>query len=307
MRLLLTFCLSVVAVFGQTTWPNAVDTNATLLQDVNFWGTTLASSVNSTATTIRVSSASLLGINQEIFVDYEGFKITAISGTTLTVTRGFDNTVPASHAQNAKVYRLPGAALHNFVLSAIFALEKTPIQVVSDAPSGTCTDNNKMVWVPGGSIYACVNGTWKTISGGGGSGSGSSTFAFVNQTSVAVPYNLGTNNVLPTVYNASNAIIPGGYTFTLARDGSNATLTFTTPQSGSIVVLAAGSQSFTQSFVNQTSLTLSHGLNTVRPAMSVYNASGIYLYGSTLLPVDANNSTLGFAAPQSGTVVLVRQ
>jgi hypothetical protein len=295
------------AVFGQSTWPNLPDSYATLLQDANFLGSNLSGSINSTTTTIRVTSASLLTINQQIFVDYESMRITAMSGTTLTVVRGFDQTIPASHSQNARVYRLPGAALHNYALSAIFKLETTPFQVVSDAPSGACSVNNQVQWVPGGSIYGCVNGVWKPISGGGGGGSSSTTISFTSQTSVAVPYNLGSNNVLPTVYDQTGTIIPGGYTFTLARDGSNATLQFATPQSGSVTVASAGNQVYTQTFVNQTALAVPHGLGTLHPAMSVYNPTGTYLFGQTLSVVDGNNSTLGFAAPQSGTLILVRQ
>lgn len=292
---------------AQTTWPNAPDTTASLLQDANFLGSNLAASVNSTATTIRVTSASLLTQYQEIFVDYEAFKITNISGTTLTVVRGFDNTVPSGHGQNAKVYRLPGAALHMNNLSAIFALEKTPFQVVSDIPTGSCPINNKVIWIPGGSIYACVFGTWKVIGGGGGGGGQSTTFSFTNITSFPVPYNLGTNNVLATVYDSSGVIIPAGYTFTLAEDGANATLSFITPQSGQITVAASTAQQYTQSFVSQTSLAVPHNLGTTRPAMSVYNVAGTLLFGATLTPVDALHSTLAFATPQSGTVILVRQ
>lgn len=294
-------------ISAQTTWPNAPDSNITLLQDVNFLGSNLDGSVTATATTLTVTGSALLGPNQEVFVDFEAVKITAVNGHILTVVRGFDNTVPAAHANNARLYRLPGAALHNFVLTAIFALEKTPFQIVSSQPSGSCTPEFKMEWFPGGAIYGCVGGVWKVIGGGGSGNSQSFTLAFTNQTSIPVPYDLGSNNVIPTVYDATGIVIPGGYTFQLTNDGNNATLLFSTAQSGSITVLTTFTQAFSEAFTNQTAFNVPHGLGTTRPAVSVYSPTGTLLYGETLSPVDANNSNLRFAIPQSGSIVLIRQ
>jgi len=294
-------------VSGQTTWPTTPDSNATLLADTNFLGSNLSSSVTSTQTTFTVTSASLLGANQEVFVDFEAVKITAITGHTLTVARGYDSTVATSHAANAKLYRLPGAALHNNVLSAIFAMQRTPFHVVSSAPSGACTPNNAVEWFPSGSIFGCVAGIWQPIAGGGGGSGSHTTVAFTNQTSIAVPYNLGTNNVVAQVYDATGLTIPGGYTLTLANDDNNATLSFATPQSGSITVFSAGNGAFSEAFTAQTSFNVPHNLGTLTPILAVYNTSNTLVYGQTLHSVDLNNATLSFATPQSGTVILLKQ
>ena len=302
--LILALALSGV-VSAQTVWPNAPDSNATLLVDTNYLGSNLTASVTSVATVFPVTSTANLSLDEEVFVDFEAVKITGISGLVLTVQRGFDHTIAQAHAQRAQLYRLPGAALHNNVTGAILAMQQTPVQVVATTPSGACSPANKMEWVPGGSIYACVAGTWKVVAGGGGGSS--ATISFTSQTSVPVAYNLGTNNVIATVRDASGTVIPGGYTFTLTEDGNNATLSFATSQSGSITVLSVSSQFFSEVFTNQTSFNVAHNLGTTTPGIAVYNTSGSLLYGATLAPVDSNNSTLSFAVPQSGTVVLVRQ
>lgn len=154
---------------AQTTWPTTPDTTSTLLFDKNLFGTVLTAPVSSSATTMTVQSTAGLATNMEVLVDFEAVKITNIASLTLTVQRGFDSSVPAPHGLLAKVYRLPGAAYHNFLASAIFAMQITPFNVVLSVPSGACSPNNKIVWVPGGSIYGCVAGNWLAISGGGGS------------------------------------------------------------------------------------------------------------------------------------------
>lgn len=68
--------------------------------------TTLSAAITSTsATSISVASAAGLpaGGNFEILVDAELMQVTALAGTTLTVTRGFGGTTAATHSSGANV------------------------------------------------------------------------------------------------------------------------------------------------------------------------------------------------------------
>lgn len=67
--------------------------------------TTLSSSVNDSATTISVASSAAFPAtgNFRVRIDDEILLVTAVSGTTWTVTRGQENTSAASHANAAAV------------------------------------------------------------------------------------------------------------------------------------------------------------------------------------------------------------
>ncbi len=66
--------------------------------------TTLASNVTSSTTpTLSVADATFLGVGEVILIDSEQMQITAISGTTITVVRGFNSTSAANHSAGASV------------------------------------------------------------------------------------------------------------------------------------------------------------------------------------------------------------
>lgn len=66
---------------------------------------TLSSGINSAVTSLTVSSASFFpSVGQfRILIDSEYMLVTAVAGTTLTVTRGAESSTPASHLTGAKV------------------------------------------------------------------------------------------------------------------------------------------------------------------------------------------------------------
>lgn len=66
--------------------------------------TTLNGALNSSATTVTVTSASGLDVLQYIKVDDEMMQITAIAGAVLTVVRGVNGTTAAAHLTLAPVY-----------------------------------------------------------------------------------------------------------------------------------------------------------------------------------------------------------
>lgn len=72
--------------------------------------TTLSSGINNSTTSVSVASANNLpanGLPYVITVDSEQMSVTSISGTTLTVTRGYRSTTAASHSSGAAV-KSPG-------------------------------------------------------------------------------------------------------------------------------------------------------------------------------------------------------
>jgi hypothetical protein len=90
---------------------------ATQEQYVNDPGTTLASSCTSGATTISVVSStgypslSTTGQQFRIRIDSELMLVTAISGTTWTITRGIESTGAASHSSGATVNAIVTAGM----------------------------------------------------------------------------------------------------------------------------------------------------------------------------------------------------
>lgn len=72
--------------------------------------TTLSGGINNSTTSITVASSSGFSISAGPFlaqIDSEIFKVTAISGTTWTVTRGYDGSSAASHSNGATVQSVP--------------------------------------------------------------------------------------------------------------------------------------------------------------------------------------------------------
>jgi type IV pilus assembly protein PilY1 len=85
----------------------------------------LNSSITSTtSTSISVQSSTDLAVNDVILIDIERMRITAISGNTLTVTRGYDSTTAATHSQNATIKTL-------FLSSAITSTTNNTIRIQS--------------------------------------------------------------------------------------------------------------------------------------------------------------------------------
>jgi hypothetical protein len=123
---------------------------------------------------------------------------------------------------------------------------------------------------------------------------------FTSATSVSIPHNLGSLNIIPVVFDSSNNVI-GFDTFVLT-DANNAVLTFAVAQSGSVALILGA---YSQSFTSATSVTVTHGLNSTLVTAAVYDGSNNLIEFNGFGPVDANTSTLTFAVTQpSGNVVV---
>jgi len=122
------------------------------------WGnTTLAGNINSSSTTLTVaSSTGLPAPNFRLLVDTELMLVTAVSGTTLTVTRGYENSGATTHSNLTPVYFGGSGAVYPY--AATFANPST------SAMQGTL--NNRTGLLPmvysetaPGSGTACSSGT----------------------------------------------------------------------------------------------------------------------------------------------------
>lgn len=109
-----------------TDYPAGLDTVQDLYVAKNDLATTLSSNVNSSQTTIPVSSIAdfpepgLVSIDGEV-IRYDTVQISPPA--LLGATRGFDGTSAASHANAARVEARWVAAHHNDVAEAIVAVE----------------------------------------------------------------------------------------------------------------------------------------------------------------------------------------
>ena len=137
--------------------------------------------------------------------------------------------------------------------------------------------------------------------------------AFTSQTSVTIPgtaHQQGQQALLYAVYDAAtprNALAPE--TFSVYPTTYNATITFTLPQSG-VVMVAALAPAYTTTFIDQTTLVVpgaTHGLGQTYLFFQVYDtatpAQAIEVGSLSVHPV-SNNVTITFPLPQSGTLVL---
>lgn len=140
------------------------------------------------ATNIAAPTATFPG--SELFVDQEAMLVTAVSGTTLTVIRGWDRTKTTSHANSAIVYLGPNSGAN---IGSPF--------VFTDPPIGTCTLSSEVyglrINVATGEIWQCTNSQWMNVIdsvqfvGPGNCYYSTSGGTFTAQTNVGVAGNTG--------------------------------------------------------------------------------------------------------------------
>lgn len=114
--------------------------------------TTLAAAVTTTSTTfVRVSSATGITANTTVlFVDGEAMTVNAVSGTTISVTRGEPSSRAATHPNGAVVWIGPPNAFY--------------FQNPFGYPSGSCTRSLQLflpyIDVNNAIISDCIGGVW---------------------------------------------------------------------------------------------------------------------------------------------------
>lgn len=116
--------------------------------------TTLSAAMTATQQTMVVASASTIAAGQLAFLNGEMVYIQSISGTTATVTRGYNSTRAAAHAAGVAVWTGPA----NYFAAG-------------DPVGGVCTSTDEVALpriVPAsGSIYQCSDSTWVKYRGNG--------------------------------------------------------------------------------------------------------------------------------------------
>jgi hypothetical protein len=158
------------AMWAQTAvWPGGVATDSQLLTAANICSAQLAAPVTSTGTTtfsVTANSpiASCFAANMELRVDNEYVKLISVGSGTITVSRGFDFSVAATHAKYAPVSNVLAAWSHNALRVEVEAVESW---LNSSAGSGftlTTTGSSGAATFSGGTLNIPV------YTGGGSSG-----------------------------------------------------------------------------------------------------------------------------------------
>jgi len=172
-------------------YPGSVATDQALKIAANRVQATLRSNISSGDTIITVGDASRLVPDMLLSIDSEIISITSISGNNLTVVRGFDGTVPSSHASGSTLSSNIDAWHHNALAAEIKAIEtalgpnlsnvggggsggaiavSTAYDFPAQQPGGNLIVGNNVITIA--PVPRGVNGTdtnhWLYVSGGTG-------------------------------------------------------------------------------------------------------------------------------------------
>ena len=134
------------------------------------------------------------------------------------------------------------------------------------------------------------------------------TTSWTSQTSVTVTHNLGTLQVIVQVSDASGLKVePESITLT---SSNVVTLTFGAAFTGSCTIMASplavvSISSYSTSWTAQTSVTVTHNLNTSNVAVMVTNGSGVEVEPESVTCTSANVVTLTFGGSFTGSVVVI--
>lgn len=103
------------------------------MRAVNDYSSTITSAINSSVTSITVASATGLPTEGDFYllVDDEVVLVTHVSGTTLTVIRGQEDTTAVAHA--------PAAAIEGIITAGYFEKSANERRGIKALPYGRCT------------------------------------------------------------------------------------------------------------------------------------------------------------------------
>lgn len=193
---------------------------------------------------------------------------------------------------------------HNFGSTAVICQVYNSSGVKQDPESQTIIDANNIALTFGAAFTgsATVLGTTTRNS------NTVFTASWTSQTSVTLTHNLGTLAVLVQVSNASG-VEEEPETITLTSSNV-VTLTFGAAFTGSVVIMASPTAvaqigSYSTSWTAQTSVTVTHNLNTSNVAVMVTNGSGVEEDAETVTCTSANVVTLTFGGSFTGSVVVI--
>ena len=158
---------------GVTGFPAALDTDATLLVQVNDCSSLLSSSINATDTSLTVSNASSFPSAGILRIDDEFVKWDSKSTNTLnSLTRGAYGSTAASHAAAAEVRLTVMAGYHNVLKDAVIAVE-TKLGTGSSTPTsgkalmGSGTGTSSWQSLPVELVVACSDESTALTTGAG--------------------------------------------------------------------------------------------------------------------------------------------
>lgn len=106
-----------------STFPTAIDTDASLFVTVNNAVTSLTAGINASTATIPISSFTNIRQYQLITIDAEIMKVVSAPSASLTVIRGFDGSTAAAHVSGAEVNGYIDSAHQSSLKAAVIALE----------------------------------------------------------------------------------------------------------------------------------------------------------------------------------------
>lgn len=122
-KLLLALCVPALLCAQTASYPTSVVADSQLKVAVNNMETRLRGSISATQTSIEVTDASRITANMLLTIEREVINVTAVSGNTLTCTRGYDGTTAAAHTSNRAVQSLVTAWHHNALAAEVKAIQ----------------------------------------------------------------------------------------------------------------------------------------------------------------------------------------
>jgi hypothetical protein len=142
---------------------------------------------------------------------------------------------------------------------------------------------------------------------------GTTTFSeqFVSQSLVLITHNLNTTSPLVQVYDENDEqIIP---TKIKIENNQQVLVEFPSEVSGKVVIAKGGhlflenpTGQYSQDFTNETSITVSHLLDTISPFVQIYDAENEQVIPQKIKAIDSSSILVEFPTPTSGTIVVAK-
>lgn len=126
------------------------------------------SSTSATSLTVTYTPTPDLAAGSVIEIDYEQMLVMAVSTTTLTVLRGWNNTTAATHSNGAIVRvepRFPQSTIFNELLTELRAIPRTIFQVVTTTLSFAAGINQVDLIGATGEVYRVLSAERASLDG----------------------------------------------------------------------------------------------------------------------------------------------
>ena len=198
-------------VFTGSRFNNATDSRKSLVSlkidgglpaVVNFVSTTLGANITSSATSLTVASATNVSVGTVLYIGTEQLTVTAVSGTTLTVTRGSNGTVAAAHTAADVITgvsvdtasSLDGTVHANITNALNGAIDASQTSVILDSTTGFDVGSIMVVGTEKMLVTAVNSSTTLTVTRGYDGSTAASALdnavATINATNAAFRFNL---------------------------------------------------------------------------------------------------------------------